>query len=147
MCVYEHIHTCIVQSELSVYTPYQQRQSPAGLLCIHRSEVCVFVCVFVHACRSSFLLARSPVQHTGKAPLGPTTPHNTPRLPQCISISKLHIPGDFALTVRSLLPGSDTPSCWDTTPTMHRGGSHRGMHTMCLLLSEAAAAHLSARCY
>ena len=56
--------------------------------------------------------------------------HNTPHLPQCISISKPNILGEFALTVRSLLPGSDTPTCWGTTPTMHRGGSHRDAHNM-----------------
>lgn len=59
------------------------------------------------------------------APTGLTPPCNMPQLPQCISISKRVVPGDVALTVRSFLPGSDTLSCWDTTPTMHRGGFQR----------------------
>lgn len=93
------------QTEPSVCTPNQQRQDPAGLLCIYRSELCVFVrlCTYVHHC----LLHN----HDSVAPAGLHTPPNTPQLPQCISISKLNIPGDSALTVRSLLPGSDTPSC------------------------------------
>lgn len=128
MCLWVHTYTHFLR-ELSVCISNQQRQDPAGLLCIHRSEVCVFVCVCVRAC-ASLPLAQSSGQHTGITPAGLTTPHNTPQLPQCISISKLNIPGDFALTVRSLLPGSDTPPCWDTTPTMHRGGAHRDAHNV-----------------
>ena len=117
----------------------QQRQHPAGLLCICRSEmyfcvcvcVCMCVCVCLRVCACASLpLAQSLGRHTGTTPAGLTTPHNTPRLPQCTGISKLHIPGDFALTVRSVLPGSDTPPCCDTTPTMHRGGSHGDAHNV-----------------
>lgn len=76
--VYECIRTRIVQCELYVCIPNQQRQDPAGLLCIHRSEVCVFsvcahVCVCVCAC-TSLPLAQSSGQQQAQHPLGPPLP-------------------------------------------------------------------------
>lgn len=106
--------------------------------CVSIDQRCVCVCVPCVA----LPFTQSSGQHAGITPAGFTTPHNTPQLPQCISISKLNIPGDCALTVRSFLSGSDTPPAGAQLPQCTEVAPIE-MHTMCLLVMEAASVHLS----
>lgn len=88
---------------------YSQPTKGRILLCC-----CVSIdqrCVLPRVCVAASLLHIHRDKTHAQHPLGPPFPTMHPHLPECIAISKVCIPGDIALTVRSLLPGSDTHSC------------------------------------
>lgn len=104
---------------------FQQRQDPAGMLCIHRSEVCMCVCAM---CSTAFhTIIRTTCWHNTRWVYH--SPQYTPA-PTMHQYFKAKHPRRLCSNSEVFPIRKWHASCWGTTPTMHWGGSHRDAHNV-----------------